>query len=95
MAVTFELPEPWASRGWRLKIRDKERVEPPHVTLMFRTRSWRFGLRSAAFLDREPDPAEVPRGFVTCLTANLDRYIQGWDSMYPEHPVRSQEPDSE
>lgn len=28
MATTFPLPPKWEKRGWKLKIRDRERVEP-------------------------------------------------------------------
>ena len=62
MTFTLNLTEPWASRGWKVKIRDRERLEPPHVTVVHKTRTWRFGLRSEGFLDEEPDPKEVPKG---------------------------------
>jgi hypothetical protein len=58
----LDLPEPWASRGWRVKIRDRERLEPPHATILQRTRAWRFDLRSEQFLDKDPDPAAIPQG---------------------------------
>ncbi|SRR6266571_1093730 len=56
MPFALKLPEPWASRGWKAKIRDRERLEPPHVTILHKTSAWRFELRSEKFLDREPDP---------------------------------------
>ena len=43
MPFNLDLPEPWASRGWRVKIRDRERLEPLHATILQRTRAWRFG----------------------------------------------------
>src|SRR2546425_12809991 len=51
---TLNLPEPWASRGWKVKIRDRERLEPPHGTILQKTRAWRFDLRSDEFLDKKP-----------------------------------------
>ena len=89
MSTKLRLPEPWWSRGWRIKIRGWEVVEPPHLTLMKGTLAWRFGLRNRRFLDKHPDPADVPEEIVKFLRKNLKKYIRQWDSMYPENPVRS------
>jgi hypothetical protein len=83
------LPEPAASRGWKAKIRDRERLEPPHVTILHKTRAWRFDLRSGTFLDREPDPKAVPEEIVAAVRSNLDLLRQEWDRMFPENPVLS------
>jgi len=85
------LPEPWANRGWQVKIRDRERLEPPHVTILRRTRAWRVDLRSGKFLDKEPDPTEVPKEVVHEVRSNLQRLRQEWDRMFPENPVLSRE----
>jgi len=60
-------------RGWKVKIRDRERLETPHVTLLYKTRAWRFGLRSETFLDTESDPTEVPKDVVDQVLASLAR----------------------
>jgi len=39
MAHKFELPEVFSDAGGVLKVRNEERVEPPHVTLMHRTKA--------------------------------------------------------
>jgi len=91
----LDLPEPWTSRGWRVKIRDRERLEPPHVTILQRTRAWRFDLRSGKFLDKDPDPTEVPKDVVNEIVSNLRRLRQAWDGMFSENPVSSKEPDDE
>ncbi len=93
MPFTLTLREPWASRGWKVKIRDRERLEPPHVTILHRTRAWRFDLRSERFLDKEPDPRVVPEEVVDEVRANLAPLRAAWDRMFPENPVFSQEPD--
>ncbi len=87
MAISFPLPEPWDSQGWRLKIRDKERVEPPHVSLMRKTQTWRFNLRDGAFMDHHPDPAEVPKELMELLSQQIENYRTAWDAMYPKNPV--------
>jgi hypothetical protein len=95
MAQSFTVPEPWAARGWRFKIRDKERVEPPHVTVLCRTRSWRFGLREGAFLDDEPPARDVPRALIRDLEKRVDEFAAEWDRLYPMNPVKSNESDGE
>lgn len=93
MPFALTLPEPWASRGWKAKIRDRERLEPPHVTILLRTRAWRFGLRSATFLDREPDPKGVPEEIVAALRSSLELLRREWDRIFPENPVFSAKDD--
>ena len=48
--MPFELLVPAADRGWKVKIREKERNEEPHVHVMFKTRDFRISLRTRAFL---------------------------------------------
>jgi hypothetical protein len=91
MAQEFVVPAPWAKRGWRLKIRDRERVEPPYVTLLCKTRSWRFGLRERAFLDADPPERDVPGEMVRNLEDRIDEFAAVWDSLHPENPVKSNE----
>jgi len=50
MVYDLELPPQFRQGGWKVKIRDRERVEPPHVTLLFRTSAWRLDLRTGEFL---------------------------------------------
>ena len=91
MPFALTLPEPWASRGWKAKIRDRERLEPPHVTIMLKASAWRFDLRSGKFLDREPDPGNVPAEVVAFVRSNLEVLRQEWDRMFPENPVFSKQ----
>lgn len=78
-----------------VKIRDRERLEPPHVTILHRTRAWRFDVRSEKLLDMEPDPNEVPGEVLDAVCANLAPLRAEWDRMFPENPVVSREPDDE
>ena len=93
MPFTLNLPESWRSRGWKVKIRDRERLEPPHVSVLHKTRTWRFGLRSEGFRDKEPDPKEVPKEVVDEIRSNLALLRQEWDRMFPENPISSRESD--
>jgi hypothetical protein len=61
MAFSLSLPAALVAQGWKAKIRDRERTEPPHVTVLQKTRAWRVDLRTGRFLDKEPDPNDVPK----------------------------------
>jgi hypothetical protein len=87
MAFALPLPAPWTSQQWKLKIRDRERLEPPHVTLLHRTRAWRWDLRSGGFMDVDPPPSDVPVELVQFIERNLRTLRSEWDRMYPRNPV--------
>ncbi|HEX8359460.1 MAG TPA: hypothetical protein VF613_05110 [Longimicrobium sp.] len=80
-----------AQQGWKIKIRDRERNEPPHVTILHRTRVWRYGLRELEFLDREPPSREVPDEVIGEIHARLYECRRVWGQMSPENPVGFQE----
>lgn len=44
-----------------------------------------------AFLDREPDPNDVPEELLGELIRQSDLLRKKWDEMYPENPVESKE----
>lgn len=50
MADPIRLPRKLREQGWKVKIYDNERLEPPHITLICRERVWRVGLRERDFL---------------------------------------------
>jgi hypothetical protein len=91
VAFSLDLPDPLSARGWKVKIRNLERNEPPHVTILHKTRAWRFDLRSQSFLDREPDPRDVPDELVAEVKRQLELLHREWDAMYPENPIESKE----
>ena len=89
---------PAGSAAWaRLagEIRDWERNEPPHVTIIRKQQAWRFGIRTPGFLDKEPDPKDVPDEVVAEVERNLDLLRREWDARYPENPVDSTEVDDD
>ena len=89
MAWSLLLP-PHLKQQWHVKIRDKERNEPPHLTVMRGPQAWRIDLRSRAFL-------VPPGGSWSDLPVDLQHAIQNswreacdqWDATYPHNPVRS------
>lgn len=93
MAYSLSLPAHLKAQGWKVKIRDRERSEPPHATIIRGTRAWRFGLREIDFLDVRPDPVDVPDELLGLIRAELAALVREWDAMYPHNPVHSLEDD--
>lgn len=60
MAYALPLPDEWKKNGWRVKIRDDERVEPPHATILHKTRAWRLSLRTGCSSTVTRRPARYP-----------------------------------
>ncbi len=92
MPYEIPLPRRLKNQGWKVKIREKERLEPPHVTVMCRARERRINLRSGDFLvppggawdDIDEDVQELIRKHWDALKA-------AWDAKYPSNPISSQE----
>jgi hypothetical protein len=90
--LAFSLPLPRRLAGhWKVKIRDRERAEPPHVTILHGTREWRLCLRTGRFLDVDPPARLVPTQLVRYVEGRFARLIEEWDRRYPSNPVWSQE----
>jgi hypothetical protein len=91
MAFALAVPNEWASQGWKVKIRDDERNEVPHATLLRRRQAWRMNLRTGDFLDSDPDPREVPHDLAEHAWGKRQALRRAWNEMYPENPVFSKE----
>ena len=87
MAYELEIDDDHRRQGWKVKIRDNERVEPPHVSIIRGTRTWRFGLRDLRFLDVDPPAREVPAGLITLVRARIAILRAAWDRMYAGNPI--------
>ena len=88
MPFDVALPASVKKAGWKVKILEKERLEPPHVTIRRGVRTWRLGLRDGEFLvppggSWNNVPAEVREA----IEANWDALVAAWDEKYPENPV--------
>jgi hypothetical protein len=92
MPYELSLPRKLKARGWKVKIREKERVEPPHVTIMHDEDEWRLGLRDRQLLvppgggmkDIDPDVWRI-------IDENWEVLRREWDAKYPENPISSAE----
>jgi hypothetical protein len=89
MAYSLPLTAALKNARWKVKIRDKETREPPHVTIIRGTDAWRIDLRTGEFMDDSPDPSEVPDELIELIEdeANWQLLCNEWDKMYPNNPV--------
>jgi hypothetical protein len=93
MAYTLPLTKALRKARWKVKIRDKETREPPHVTIIRGVQAWRINLRSRQFIDTAPDPAEIPGKLIELITddSTWQQLCDQWDLMYPNNPVSNDE----
>lgn len=87
MPYQLDLTPALQRQRWKVKIRECERLEPPHVTIIRRLQTWRIDLRNGSFMDREPAPRDVPGELVQHIRDHLEELRAAWDEMYPENPV--------
>jgi hypothetical protein len=96
MPHELPLPRRLKAQGWKVKIREKERVEPPHVTVIHKEDEWRIGLRDGELLVppggrlKDIDP-EV----IGIIQRDWEGLRRAWDEKYPENPISSAEEDDE
>ena len=83
MSFNLRLPSKLTNAGWKVKIRDKERLEPPHVTVMRKTEEWRIDLRSGGFLV-PPGGSwnDLPKDLRQEITDNWALLEQEWNAIY-------------
>jgi hypothetical protein len=89
VAFNLLLPDSLRRARWKVKIRDKETREHPHVTILRGTKAWRINLRTGSFMDDDPDPVEVARQIVELIQRadTWQRLRNEWNRMYPNNPV--------
>jgi len=92
MADPIELPKKLKAQGWKVKVYDNERLEPPHLTLICREQVWRIGLRDREFVvppggrwkEIDPDVRAI-------LEREWQTLCDAWDEKHPTNPVSSEE----
>src|SRR3954447_5804638 len=88
MPFDLPLPKKLRAEGWKVKIREKERVEPPHVTVMHKADEWRLGLRDKQLLVPPGGRLkDINPGVMQMIEVHWQRLIGAWDARYPENPV--------
>jgi hypothetical protein len=96
MPYELELPRRIKQGHWKVKIFDKETLyEEPHVTILFKAKKWRWGLRGRDFIDESPDPSDVPQQVLDAIKAGYDELCGQWDLRFPKNPVQEPEGDED
>lgn len=93
MPIELPLPAPLKRARWKVKIREKETREPPHVSILRTTSTWRINLRTGEFMDQQPDPSTIPEELLQLIREeNTWKWLcEQWDANYPDNPVSSEE----
>jgi hypothetical protein len=94
VAFSLELPGVLDRERWKVKIRDKERLEPPHVTIFHKRRQWRLGLRGGAFLI-PPGGSwnDIDERVRAVIEVHWQLLCDQWDRIYPSNRVSHAEED--
>jgi hypothetical protein len=85
--LTRSFPLPKSLSGWKLKIRNKETTEPPHISILKGTQCWRYGLRERAFLDKRPKAKDVRQEILDYIEEHYQEIVDKWNETYPLNPV--------
>jgi hypothetical protein len=92
MPHALDLPKRLKAKGWKVKIREKERLEPPHVTIMCGKREWRVGLRDKEFLVLPGGKwADIDDELRKIIDNSWKKLQEAWDRKYPSNPISSME----
>jgi hypothetical protein len=91
MPHDLELVRTLKKAGWKVKIYDRERLEPPHITILLKNRSWRLSLRDRSFLDAGDSWIPIDKRVKTAIEAAWEDLQKAWDRMYPDNPVPSKD----
>jgi len=98
MPYRLNLPRKLRVQGWKVKIQEKERLEPPHVTVWHGDEMWRISLRTGGFLVPPGGSWNDIDAGVRDLIEDVDNWkglCDAWDERYPHNPVSSAEEDDD
>lgn len=93
MTYTLDLPPTLRANGWRVKIRNLERVEVPHITVLHREREWRLSLRDWSELPYSERRTALDAELWAHLQQKHAELVAAWDAKYATvNPVWSVKP---
>ena len=73
MPLALSITKKLEKAGWKIKIRDREKnIESPHATILIKTKCWRYNLRTKKFMDKNPNPKEIPAELIKELEDHYD-----------------------
>lgn len=77
-----------------MKIREKERLEVPHLTVFRKGDKWRISLRDRSVLD-DGNWNDILEEVRNLIFQSWELLCSEWDRKYPENPVRTPSPEGE
>jgi hypothetical protein len=95
MPYNLWLPPACRQAGWKAKIHDFERLEPPHVTIYHKKRKWRLGLRDSRFLDGGDKWSQVEETVRETIESSWSTLCDAWDALHPGNPVSGEKDDDD
>jgi hypothetical protein len=96
MPHELPLPKRLKARGWKVKIREKERLEPPHITILCGKKEWRVSLRDETFLVPPGGSwTEIDDQVQNLIARNWQDLQDAWDMKYPSNPISSKVEDDD
>jgi hypothetical protein len=95
--MPFDLPLGKVLRqaGWKVKIHDFERLEPPHVTIYFKRRTWRLGLRDRKFMHAGDKWSHIDDEVREAILESWDLLCDAWDERHADNPIEPEEEDGD
>ena len=88
MPYDLQLSQALKQAGWKVKIHDAERLEPPHVTIYRKfDDKWRLSLRDGNFMDKGHKWSQIDDGVRQAIEDNWDTLIAEWDAIHPDNSV--------
>jgi len=93
MPYELKLPEGLKKAGWKVKIRDAERLEDPHVTIMRKCDVWRLSLRTCSLLELGRVWRQIDESVRAAIKAECEALKAAWNARYPKNPISSKNDD--
>lgn len=95
MPYILQLIRSLKQAGWKVKIHDSERLEPPHVTIYRKMRTWRLSLRDKTFLDKGAKWSQVDERVREAIAdqENWKLLKTEWNKIHGDNPVEIEEDD--
>lgn len=87
MPFSLELRRGLRKARWKVKIREDERLESPHVTILRGIQAWRLNLRTRQFMDQGDAWSQIDSGVKRAIEENWETLREQWDQMYPQNPI--------
>ncbi len=88
MPFELKLPGNLKAARWKVKIFDKEELEPPHATILRGADIWRLGLRDGKFfIPPGGSWRDFPQALQKLPKNSIPTLRKEWERIHPTNPV--------